>query len=139
MSYLLDTCVISEVVARHPAQSVLDWMAITDETHLFLSAITIGEIKRGVVRLPDSERRRTLEQWLEGQLLARFRGRILPLDEAVMLTWGRLMVELERRGRALPAMESLIAATAMHHGLQLVTRNEKDFAGSGIEVINPWR
>jgi len=139
MSYLLDTCVISEVVARRPTPSVLGWIAGMDETRLFLSVITIGEIKRSVARLPDSERRRALEQWLEGDLMARFRGRILSLDGAVMLTWGRFVAELEHAGRTLPAMDSLIAATVRHYGLRLVTRNEKDFAGSGMEIVNPWR
>ena len=139
MTYLLDTCVISELVALRPAQPVLDWIAGVDETRLFLSALTVGEIGRGIERLSASARRDTLTEWLAHDLPVRFQGRILALDTDVMLTWGRMMAELERHGRTMPAMDSLIAATVLHRGLRLVTRNEKDFAGSGITVINPWR
>ena len=138
MSYLLDTCVISELVSVRPSPDVLEWMANVETTRLFLSALTIGEIKRGIVRLPASRRRSTLESWLEQDLSLRFHGRILPLDMAVMLTWGQLVGELERKGRPLPAIDSLIAATALHYQLQLVTRNEKDFANTGVNVLNPW-
>lgn len=139
MSYLLDTCVISELVSARPASAVLEWMANVETTRLFLSVLTIGEIKRGIVRLPASKRRSTLESWLEQDLSLRFHGRILPLDMAVMLTWGQLVGELENKGRPLPAIDSLIAATALHYQLQLVTRNEKDFADTGVNVLNPWR
>jgi tRNA(fMet)-specific endonuclease VapC len=114
-------------------------MANVETTRLFLSALTIGEIKRGIVRLPASKRRSTLESWLEQDLSLRFHGRILPLDMPVMLTWGQLVGELEGKGRPLPAIDSLIAATALHYQLRLVTRNEKDFANTGVNVLNPWR
>ena len=139
MSYLLDTCVISEHVSVRPSPEVLEWMANVETTRLFLSALTIGEIKRGIVRLPASKRRSTLESWLEQDLSLRFHGRILPLDMPVMLTWGQLVGELEGKGRPLPAIDSLIAATALHYQLRLVTRNEKDFANTGVNVLNPWR
>ncbi len=139
MSYLLDTCVISELVSVRPSPDVLEWMANVETTRLFLSALTIGEIKRGIVRLPASKRRSTLESWLEQDLSLRFHGRILPLDMPVMLTWGQLVGELEGKGRPLPAIDSLIAATALHYQLRLVTRNEKDFANTGVNVLNPWR
>lgn len=139
MSYLLDTCVISELVSARPAPVVLEWMNSVETTRLFLSVLTIGEIKRGIVRLPASKRRSALESWLEQDLSLRFHGRILSLDVSVMLTWGQLVAELERKGRPLPAIDSLIAATALHYQFQLVTRNEKDFANTGVNILNPWR
>lgn len=138
MIYLLDTCVISELVARQPNPDVVRWIDSVDEDKLFLSAITIGEIKRGIEKLADSKRKTALAEWLEDDLLARFRDRILPIDIPVMLVWGKLASDLEKQGRPMPAIDSLIAATCLHGQLGLVTRNENDFAHSGIAVINPW-
>ena len=114
------------------------WIDSVDEDKLFLSAITIGEIKRGIEKLADSKRKTALAEWLEDDLLARFRDRILPIDIPVMLVWGKLASDLEKQGRPMPAIDSLIAATCLHGQLGLVTRNENDFAHSGIAVINPW-
>ena len=138
MIYLLDTCVVSELVARQPNPSVVGWIDGIDEDRLFLSAITVGEIKKGIEKLAESERRRVLGEWLEHDLLTRFRDRILPVDTAVMLVWGRLVSDLEKQGRPMPAIDSLLAATCLCHELGLVTRNEDDFADSGVEVLNPW-
>jgi len=138
MRYLLDTCVISELIAKRPAPQVVAWVDSHDDEDLFLSVITLGEIKRGVARLPDSRRKQQLDQWLEDALLVRFQGRIAAIDTAVMLTWGELVARLEKTGRKLPAIDSLIAAIALQHHLTLVTRNERDFAGTGVEIVNPW-
>lgn len=138
MSYLLDTCVISELVGPQPDLAVVQWVDSVQEEELFLSAITIGEIKKGIAKLTDSKRKRRLVGWLRDDLLARFRDRILPIDVAVMLVWGQLAADLEKRGRPMPAIDSLIAATCLGGGLSLVTRNESDFAYSGVDVINPW-
>ena len=138
MKYLLDTNVISELVARQPNQAVLDWLDALDPNVVYLSVITIGEIKRGIEKLPDSKRQTELREWLEDQLLIRFAGHILELDTAVMLTWGELTAELERQGRPLPALDSLIAALARHYRCTLVTRNERDFQDAGIGLFNPW-
>ena len=138
MIYLLDTCVISELVARQPNPDVVRWIDSVDEDKLFLSAITIGEIKRGIEKLADSKRKTALAEWLEDDLLTRFRDKILPIDTPVMLVWGKLASDLEKQGRPMPAIDSLIAATCLHGQLGLVTRNENDFAHSGIAVINPW-
>jgi tRNA(fMet)-specific endonuclease VapC len=138
MTFLLDTCVISELVAKHPNLHVVDWVDSIDEDKLFLSAITIGEIKRGIEKLADSGRKSALAEWLEGDLLFRFTDRILPIDTPVMLVWGQLIAGLEKQGRRMPAIDSLIAATCLQGRLDLVTRNESDFAHSGVTVINPW-
>ena len=138
MSFLLDTCVISELVAEQPNTAVVHWVDSIDENMLFLSAITIGEIKRGIEKLPDSSRKSALEDWLESDLLIRFRDKILSIDAAVMLVWGQLAADLEKQGKPMPAIDSLIAATCLQGKLDLVTRNEGDFVHSGVSVINPW-
>jgi tRNA(fMet)-specific endonuclease VapC len=138
MSFLLDTCVISELVAKQANPAVLQWVDSIDENMLFLSAITIGEIKRGIEKLPDSSRKRMLADWLEDDLLIRFRDKILSIDAAVMLVWGQLAADLEKQGKPMPAVDSLIAATCLQGKLDLVTRNESDFVHSGVTVINPW-
>lgn len=138
MSYLVDTNVISELISRQPDGRVVNWIDGVDDQIVYLSVITLGEIKRGIEKLPDSQRQRRLNSWLSEDLLIRFAGKILPLDLPVMLTWGELLARLEGQGRVLPAIDSLIAATALHHDMNLVTRNEKDFQGLGIEIINPW-
>lgn len=138
MTFLLDTCVISELVARQPNPHVVQWVDSIDEDKLFLCALTIGEIKRGIEKLADSSRKSALAEWLEGDLLIRFTDRILPIDIPVMLVWGQLTAGLEKQGRRMPAIDSLIAATCLQGRLDLVTRNESDFAHSGVAVINPW-
>jgi tRNA(fMet)-specific endonuclease VapC len=138
MTFLLDTCVISELVAKQPNLQVVHWVDSTNEDKLFLSAITIGEFKRGIEKLADSSRKSALVEWLGADLLIRFADRILPIDIPVMLVWGQLTASLEKQGRPMPAIDSLIAAICLRGNLDLVTRNESDFAHSGITVINPW-
>ena len=138
MNYLLDTCVISELVARQPEPKVVNWIDAIEDERIYLSVITIGEIKRGVEKLPASPRRQALADWLSSDLLLRFKGRILAVDTAVMLRWGELVAQMESGGRPLPAIDSLIAALALTHNLHLVTRNEKDFEGTSVVVVNPW-
>ncbi len=138
MRFLLDTCVISELVARQPNPDVVRWVDSVDEERFHLSVITVGEIKKGIERLPDSRRKSDLAEWLEDDLLIRFEDRILPIDMGTMLAWGVLTADLEKQGRRMPAIDSLIAATALQGSLGLVTRNEGDFAHSGVAVVNPW-
>ena len=139
MSYLLDTNVLSESVSARPDQKVIAWLKATPLADTYVSAITIGEIKRGIEKLPDTHPRKAqLNDWLEGELLRRFSGRIVAIDAAVMLEWGRLIASLERQGRAMPLMDSLLAAQAIGHQLTLVTRNVKDFSETGVVTINPW-
>ncbi len=138
MNYLLDTCVISELVARQPNPQVLAWIDSIEEVRLHLSVITLGEIRKGIEKLPDSERRTCLETWLHEELLRRFADRIVLIDAAVMLRWGALTGALEKIGKPVSAMDSLIAAIALHNDFVLVTRNEADFAATGVKVFNPW-
>lgn len=139
MKYLLDTNVISELIAKQPNPNVVDWVDSLDPDDVYLSVITIGEIRRGIARLPDSRRKESMEVWLKEDLLIRFYARILPLDVDVMLEWGRLTGTLAARGINLTAIDSLIGATALHHRCTLVTRNEDDFRHVGVALINPWK
>ena len=138
MKYLLDTCVISELVAKHPNPQVVDFVDALDSDGVYLSVITIGEIAKGVEKLPKSKRKQDLHSWLKEDLLVRFRGRIIPLDTEVLMQWGVLVARLESKGITLPAIDSLIAATTLTHKLTLVTRNVDDFSSTGIEIENPW-
>jgi tRNA(fMet)-specific endonuclease VapC len=138
MKYLLDTCVISELVAKHPNPQVVDFVDALDSDGVYLSVITIGEIAKGVEKLPKSKRKQDLHSWLKEDLLVRFRGRIIPLDTEALMQWGVLVARLESTGITLPAIDSLIAATTLTHKLTLVTRNVDDFSSTGIEIVNPW-
>lgn len=132
----MDTNVLSELRRKAPDGAVLNWFAQRPATTLFLSTLTLGEIRKGIESLADQERRMALGDWLETELPRFFSGRILPVDAKVADRWGRL---LAAAGRPLPAIDSLLAATALQHDLVLVTRNERDFSGIGLSVVNPWR
>ncbi len=139
MSWLLDTCVISELVKPSPAASVCDWLAARDEETLFLSAITLGELEKGVAKLPASARKKTqLARWLRSELPERFSNRILPVDAQVAARWGELAGGAAARGKPLPVIDGLIAATALQHNLTVVTRNVRDFERCGVRPFNPW-
>lgn len=138
MNYLLDTCVISELVAKSPNEKVVGWVRSIPEDSLYMSVITIGEIKKGIERLSESKRKHDLNAWLNDELLERFKNRLSVLDVAVLSEWGRLVARLESEGKMMPAIDSLIAATALLNGFTLVTRNVADFAATGVEVLNPW-
>jgi len=138
MTYLLDTCVISEFTRRQPNERVVRWLSKTDEETLYLSVLSIGEIRHGIERLEDSPRKEDLRHWLENDLILRFDKRILPLDIHVLLIWGELVGGLERKGRKVPALDGLIAATALANDLVIVTRNTVDFAPCGVRLFNPW-
>lgn len=138
MRYLLDTCLISELIAKQPNSRVIDWVDAQNPETLYLSVITIGEIAKGITKLPTSRRKDALTIWLNHALPDRFSGRILSIDTATMTLWGNLVGQLEQHGRSLPVMDSLIAATALQNFLHLVTRNEADFMGTGVAIVNPW-
>jgi len=136
VSYLIDTNIISELRRKEANPGVVDWFAVRPANTLYLSVLSLGEIRKGIEALPNSKRKLALRDWLEVDLPAFFTGRILPIDEAVVDRWGRLLARIKRTA---PAIDSLIAATALQHGLTLVTRNESDFKFPEVDVINPWR
>jgi predicted nucleic acid-binding protein len=136
--FLLDTNVISEVVRPRPEPLVLEWLEAADESLLYLSVLTLGEIRKGLALLPQGKRRTQLETWLEVELLARFSERILPIDAGVSERWGLLAAEATRRGKTLAAIDALLAATAFHFNLTLVSRNVNDFAPTSVPLLNPW-
>ncbi len=135
MSYLIDTNVLSELRRRQPDAQVVRWMAERPATTLYLSVLTLGELRKGVEGLMEEARKRRLLDWLEVELPAYFAGRIVSVDAAVADRWGRL---LSQARRPLPAIDSLLAATALAHGLTLVTRNLKDFQYPDLQVLDPW-
>ncbi|MDO8813496.1 MAG: type II toxin-antitoxin system VapC family toxin [Gallionella sp.] len=135
MSYLLDTNVISELVRPKPAKAVLAWFENIPSEALHISVLTLGEIRKGIENMPDGTRREKLRLWLEHELADWFDTRVLTVDIPVADRWGRLLAQI---GRPVPSIDSLLAATALHHELRLVTRNQKDFDYPGLEVINPW-
>ena len=135
--FLLDTNIISELVRPRPEPKVKGWVAATDEDLLYLSVLTFGEIRKGIASLKDASRRVRLETWLDSDLVLRFAGRILPVDQAVADRWGRLAAQAGPKS-LLPVIDGLLAATALHHNLTLVTRNSKDVEAAGVPVFNPW-
>jgi len=136
--FLLDTNCVSELVRPKPQPQVLDWFEVSDERLLYLSVLTLGEIRKGLTDLPQGKRRTRLETWLEVELRARFSGRLLPIDEQVADRWGHLAAQAKRNGRPLAVIDGLLAATAVHHNLTLVTRNIGDFAEMQVPLLNPW-
>jgi toxin FitB len=131
----VDTNVVSELARPKPAPSVVAWFDDVADEALHLSVLTLGELRRGVEKLPKGKRKEKLRYWLEQELPAWFGERLLPIDAAVADTWGRLQATAER---TLPAVDSLLAATALNHHLRLVTRNRADFEVAGLETLNPW-
>lgn len=138
MSWLLDTCAISEYAKRAPSRNVIAWLDAQDELSMFISVITLGEIEKGILKLraTDAHRSQRLTAWL-GLVEQRFAGRILPLDSASLHVWAQLSANAELAGKPLPVMDGLIMATAQCHGLTVVTRNVQDFAHYP-QVLNPW-
>lgn len=136
--FLLDTNCISEVVRVRPEPRVLEWLDAVDERLLFLSVLTLGEIRKGIAGLPQSRRRTHLESWLDVELRSRFAGKILAIDGAVADRWGLLAAEAKRKGSSLSAVDGLLAATALEHNLTLVSRNVADFTNTAVSILNPW-
>jgi predicted nucleic acid-binding protein len=136
MKYLLDTCVLSESRKKSINAGLEDWLSSVPGEFLFISVLSIGEIRNGIERLTDGKRKEPLALWLEHELAAWFENRILPLDGEILNCWGSLCA----RYRTLPAIDSLLAATAVYHRMVLVTRNIKDFHDiKELQILNPWR
>jgi toxin FitB len=135
--FLLDTNVVSELVRPSPEAAVTSWLAATDESLLFLSVLTIGELRKGAVSVKEGPRRIALESWIDGQLCVRFAGRILGIDLEIADRWGRMAAQVSAQSR-LPVIDGLLAATAARHNLTLVTRNVRDVETTGVSLFNPW-
>ena len=136
--FLLDTNVISELVVARPEPRVTRWIEETEETLLYLSVLTIGEIRKGVTSLPQSARRIALEAWLDHDLVLRFTDRILSIDQPVADRWGRVAGSAAAKKSPVAVIDGLLAATALHHNLIFVTRNTRDIAATGVVTFNPW-
>lgn len=135
---MLDTCAISEMVSVKPNAKVLRWFEQQAEESLFISVITSGEIQKGINQLTTGKRKLKIEAWFFDELVPSFQGRIIYLDEKIMATWARMIAELRAQGIVRPSFDSLIEATALHHNLILVTRNEKNFQNSKVSILNLW-
>ena len=136
MSYLLDTNVVCETFRRRPEPRVTQWLEAVSSDELYLSVLTLGEVRKGIEHLAATPRKSKLLAWLEHELPRWFGERMLPIDANVADRWGYLMAAA---GAAVPAIDGLIAATALTHNLKVVTRNVADFRLPGVEVINPWK
>ena len=136
--FLIDTNCISEVVLLKPDPRVTAWIEAAEESLLYLSVLTLGEIRKGLAALPQGKRRSRLETWLEVELQARFAGRILSIDATVADRWGLLAAVAKIKGIHLSAIDGLLAATAIHHNLTIVSRNAGDFTNTQVPVLNPW-
>lgn len=138
MKYLLDTCVISELIKKTPNNNVLSWLQNQEENSLFLSALTFGEIQKGIEKAPDEIRKRKLKIWLEEDLRKRFEGKIIPIDLNVAIKWGEVQGIAEKSGQKMPTIDGLIAVSALVHHCTVATRNTSDMEASLVELLNPW-
>lgn len=138
--FLLDTNVVSELIRPRPSRKVVSWVDATPEELMFLSVITIGEVRKGIDLLAiDDPRRPALQSWLDSDLRVRYAGRLLPFDDGVAERWGQLEAFAKKRRLTVPTIDAQLAATAAHHGLTFVTRNTTDIAPTGVPVFDPWR
>lgn len=137
MKYLLDTCILSELIKPTGNVAVRDTIAKIDGAQLFISVVTVGEIAKGIFLLPHTRKRKLLSDWLLG-VETSFASRLLPYDKDTAIAWGEMTARAKQQGRTLPALDGIIAATAIQHGLHVMTRNVKDFEHSGVPVVNPW-
>jgi len=138
MKYLVDTNVISELIARQPNPKVVAWIDQLDPGIVYVSVISIGEIRKGIEKLRASKRKEAIKDWLDTDLLIRFQGRIVEISVETMLLWGELVARLEHEGKPMGAIDSLVAASALQGQYTLATRNEDDFQNTRVTVVNPW-
>jgi toxin FitB len=137
-SFLLDTNIPSEIIKTKPDPMVNSWASAQDNAALHISVITIGELRKGIAVLPGGKRRTSLEGWLDNGLIPSFKGRVLPVTQAIADRWGNLSARRQVAGRPLSMADGLIAATALENGLTLVTRNISDYENLGVTILNPW-
>jgi predicted nucleic acid-binding protein len=138
MNYLLDTCLISELAQSEPNKNVVDWVLSENETNFYVSVLTFGELYKGIEKLRESSKKEKLRNWVENELTNRFQNRIIGIDVRVSTAWGRIQCIAEKKGKPVPAIDSLIAATGIVHDLTVVTRNVADMERSGVRLFNPW-
>jgi toxin FitB len=138
VSFLLDTNVVSEWVKPLPNQGVIAWMADVDEDRVFVSVVTLAEIRYGIERMPSGSRRKRLAEWLEQELPLRFEGRIMGIDATIADVCGKVVAQGEDRGKRMEVMDAFLAATAEVHQLTIVTRNTSDFETVTANILNPW-
>ncbi len=138
MKFLLDTCVISELIKPKPSLKVIKWLRSSHEGNLFLSSLTIGEIQKGISKLPESRKKNELQTWLDVELAKRFKERILAIDMTVAKKWGEIQASSEMAGSNMPVIDSLIASIGLAYDMVVVTRNTDDMKSSGVGLFNPW-
>ena len=138
MKYLLNTCVISELMRPMPNAQVVGWLRGQDPESLYISYLTIGELQKGIAKRGGDARAKKLDRWLTGTIFDLYRDRIIPISKDESLVWGSVCGSSERAGKKRPAIDSLIAATALAHQMTLVTRNVDDMAGVGVPILNPF-
>lgn len=138
VTFLLDTNVLSEFAKPKVNPGLFDWMQHSDETRMAISVVSVGEIQKGLSRMPEGRRQTDLQAWLDQYLVPRFQQRILAIDLNDMQRWGRMMGAAIKKGETLPAVDSLLAAVALNRGLILVTRNTRDFERTGVTLLDPW-
>jgi hypothetical protein len=138
LKYLLDTCVISEYTKKDPAINIIKWISSVDNQNLYLSVLTIGEIKKGLIKLENESKKKELQLWLDDKLLPTFGENILNVDIQVINIWSKINGEYSKKGIVLPVIDSLLVATSMCHNLVFVTRNIKDIKIKECNYFNPW-
>ncbi len=138
MRYLLDTCVVSEIIRPLPDKNVISWIQDKSENSLYLSVLTFGEIEKGIEKSPDITRKKRLRLWVEEDLKKRFEGRIIPIDLDVSVRWGQIQGIAELSGKPMPSIDGLIAVSALVHNCIVVTRNISDMEQNSAELLNPW-
>ena len=138
LGFLLDTCVISELIKPSPSSNVVRWVDDHEEEAFYISVITFGEIEKGISKLPEGKKKERLQAWLYRELTDRFNDRVLDVSADVAHTWGRILGAAEKNGHSLPVIDALIAATAITKGLTVVTRNTDDMKESGVALLDPW-
>jgi len=139
MKYLIDTCVIAELIKPKPDNNVVHWLKSQDENRLYISVLTLGEISKGIEKVKDGNRKKKLHLWVEDDIRERFSGRILPINEQVAMVWGQVQGKAETNGKGMPTIDGLIAATGLVFNMIVVTRNVSDMQMSGAALLDPWK
>ncbi|CAB1062392.1 VapC toxin protein [Olavius sp. associated proteobacterium Delta 1] len=139
MNYLLDTCVISEMIKPKPSSKVIKWLRSCRDESLFLSSLTVGEIQKGISKLPNSRKKNNLQEWMDKELIRRFDKRILGIDFKAAQKWGKIQASSELTGTKMPVIDSLIASIGIVHDMTVVTRDTGGMKNSGVRLFNPWK